>query len=100
MFTDAASVLGAVPDPGDTLSQLPPDVVEADDVQFSVPPPVLVMEMFWGAGLLPPAVALKVSEDGLRPMVGDEAGEMNTEAKMLCGELVAPPTAVIVTWKK
>jgi hypothetical protein len=95
MLTDAVSVLGAVPEAGAALSQLPPDVVEADDVQFNVPPPVLVMETVWFAGLLPPATPVNVREDGLRPMVG-EAGATFSVTATVCGVLVAP-VALIVT---
>jgi hypothetical protein len=38
--------------------------------QVSVPPPLFVMAMVWGAGLPPPCWAVKERLDGLKLMVG------------------------------
>src|SRR5215470_9952736 len=46
---------------GATLSQLPPDVVSAEAVQFIVPRPVLSTPRLCGAGAPPPATAVNVS---------------------------------------
>jgi hypothetical protein len=95
MFTAAATVLGAVPEVGETLSQLPPEVVEAAAVQVIVPPPVLEISTFWFAGLDPPAVAVKVSEAGVNAMVGGGAATFNVTA-MVCGEFVAPAAVMVM----
>jgi len=47
-------------------------VWSSEDCQTKVPPPLLVMLMFWEAGLLPPAVAEKVKEEGERSRQGRE----------------------------
>ncbi len=70
MLTETVSVDGAVPLAGLTLSQGALSLA----VQLSVPPPVLVMLSVWLAGLLPPAVAVKLRLVGLTPMVGCVAG--------------------------
>jgi hypothetical protein len=82
-----------VPEPGETLSQLPPEVVEAEAVQFSVLPPVLVMFTVWFGGL-PPVVELKVRAVGLRPMVGGAVRVSVTAT--VCGELVAPAAVMVI----
>ena len=65
-MTDTVVAEGAVPEVGLTLSQVWLGLA----VQLSVPPPVLLIDRDWPAGLLPPAVAEKLRLDGLTPMVG------------------------------
>jgi hypothetical protein len=50
------------------LSHAPPLVTVAD--QFSVPRPVLLTVTVWLGGLLPPCVAVKLSELELNPIDG------------------------------
>jgi hypothetical protein len=67
MFTEAVIVEGAVPDWGETLSQLAPEVTLA--VQFNVPLPLLPMFTVWLPGLPAPAVPLKLSDPALSEIV-------------------------------
>ena len=66
MSTEAVSVEGAVPLVGLTVSHGALSLA----VKLSVPAPVLLMLIVWLAGLLPPAVAVKLRLAGLTPMVG------------------------------
>jgi hypothetical protein len=68
---DTVIVLGAVPEAAEIepkFGKPPTGLIVA--VQFSVPPPVLVMVRFCEGGLGPPAVAENVMLVGLRVMVG------------------------------
>src|SRR5262249_29089408 len=70
MLTEAVSVEGAVPLAGLTVSHEASSLA----VKLRVPPPVLVTLIVWLAGLLPPAVAVKLRLVGLTPMVGCVGG--------------------------
>jgi hypothetical protein len=91
MSTDTVVVEGAVPDVGLTLSHVALSLA----VQFSVPPPVLVMFKDWFAGLAPPA-AVKLKLVGLTPIVGEAAALTVNVTGTVTGVLVAP-AALIVT---
>jgi hypothetical protein len=93
LLTVAVRVLGAVPDPGETLSQLPPEVVAAAAVQFNVPLPPLLMDTVWLGGLVP-ALALKVSEVGDSTISG--AGETFSVTATNCGVFVAPAALMVM----
>ena len=53
VLTDTATG-DVTPLEGDTLSQLPPETVDAVALQFKLPPPKFNTESFWGGGLAPP----------------------------------------------
>src|ERR1039458_6021999 len=63
---DTVSVPPFVPEPGDTLNQLPPLVVLAVAVQFSVPPPEFERLTVW-LGVTPPAAAAATNCSELAP---------------------------------
>ena len=79
MLTETVSVEGAVPDWGETLSQLDPEVTLA--VQFNVPLPLLEMLTVWLPGLLAPAVPVKLSDPAPSEIVGTAGhAEVGNEA--------------------
>ncbi len=81
---------GAVPEPADSVSQ---DWVLLA-VQFSVPPPVLVMVTLWPVGLAAPVVPEKLAQVVDRVRTGGGISVRVTVT--VCGDPVAPD-AVIVT---
>lgn len=86
---DTVRVPGVFPEAGETLSQLPPEVVEAAAVKFTTAP-VLDSDTIWAAGELPPCVAEKVSEGGV-PVRTGEAGPVATAVPEINRVVGFPP---------
>ena len=79
-----------LPEAGVTDSQLPPDVVLAEIVQFKTPPPEFDTATVWFAGLVP-TVGLKLRLVGLKPMTGGAVTVYENGAEY---KGVGPPTGV------
>ena len=86
----------AVPDVADTLSQLPPETVEACAVQLSVPPPTLPMRNSCAEGLPNPEAASKVIAAGSTASCATGAAVTVRSTATTCVEGEAPG-AVTVT---
>lgn len=94
VVTVAVTVPLLVPEAGLTVSQL---VLSLAD-QVSVPPPVLLIVSDWGAGLLPPCLAIKDRLVGLAPMVGGTGavvtvsvtGTVTLEAAPVAASVIVP----------
>jgi hypothetical protein len=84
-------VAGVDPDVGETLSQLPPELVVALAVQFNAPALVLIL-ICCDAGFAP-AVELNVSEEG----VALRSVEATSNVTVIVVGLLVAPAAVTVT---
>jgi hypothetical protein len=80
------SVLGAVP----VLGLTPNHAWLLVALQFSVPPPVLLMLIVRAAGFAPPSTALKLRLVGLTPNAGGTGALTVKVTVTLCGAFSAP----------